>query len=263
MAFIHYQARLELKTTSVIKSESNLLENPVEGNRRQMWASNNNLWMRFLKRPKQELKLALPIKAMYMVVGLGVFTGFLTIFLYPCLRPFFITNSRKPNDWRVVPGRQAPVGKPDMAIFLIGMRINHFYRIDLWVKSILAMSAMMKELNEAPEKFGYYGGVTYGLLALLFGYPSIQVQYWESTEKVIEYATNKTHSNSIALYIKAMRDAGPAVGVWHELYQVKSAEGIHRNMPPFGMVDALSSVPATGKMDSSKTRLDQWVKKTG
>lgn len=71
----------------------------------------------------------------------------------------------------------------DVTVLLIGMRINHFWAVHHWLPVFLAMPRMLRELAKDPKR---------GLLnhVLLTASPRTYyvVQYWESKEKLYEYA---------------------------------------------------------------------------
>jgi len=171
------------------------------------------------------------------------------------MRPFFISHKRTKFTWEVQEGRRAALGHNGMAVFLIGMRINKWYRVDLWLPPLMAMGKMLRELQEHDVKLGYYGGETYGMIAMAFGYPSLQVTYWESVEKVISFSSGTIHKDSMRNYMKAMQRARGAVGVWHELFEIGKVEGMHRDMPEFGLVRAVGSINAEGALTTSIGRL--------
>ncbi|HEY8401035.1 MAG TPA: DUF4188 domain-containing protein, partial [Cytophagaceae bacterium] len=73
-----------------------------------------------------------------------------------------------------------PNDKP-LVVFLVGMRINKFWKIHKWWPVAMAMPKMLQELSEKPDS-GYLGGEQW------MGRTSIMVQYWESFEKLEMYA---------------------------------------------------------------------------
>lgn len=156
--------------------------------------------------------------AMYLTVGfsvavvLGLLIWFL-VWLRGMLWPYLTSHTRSPHTWTVRKGRRAALGHSGMVVFVIGMRINRWYRIDLWLPTLTAMSKMLKELHENDHHHGYYGGESYGMFCLFFGYPSLQITYWESVEKVHAFSTGKTHKTSMRKFMEAMKRAKGAVGV--------------------------------------------------
>jgi hypothetical protein len=66
----------------------------------------------------------------------------------------------------------------DFVVFLIGMRINRFWKVTKWVPAFMAMPRMLKELSTRPsEETGFLG---YNIL----GFGNI-VQYWRSFDHAV------------------------------------------------------------------------------
>jgi hypothetical protein len=68
----------------------------------------------------------------------------------------------------------------DFVVFLIGMRINKFWKVHKWLPVALAMPRMLKELDAAPAEAGLLGYTNLGLTTL--------VQYWRSFDHLERYA---------------------------------------------------------------------------
>lgn len=139
----------------------------------------------------------------------------------------------------------------DFVVFLIGMRINNWFAIHRWLPVFLAMGKMLPELYKNPE----LGFKSY---EMGFGRTLILVQYWESTEKLIDYAKakNSEHLPAWKAFNKmAMKTS--AVGIWHETYVIDKSktENIYVNMPPFGFGKVGSIQPAQGNRNSASQRL--------
>mmetsp|Transcript_19549 Transcript_19549/g.36116 ORF Transcript_19549/g.36116 Transcript_19549/m.36116 type:complete len:241 (-) Transcript_19549:23-745(-) len=194
------------------------------------------------------------ILAVSGIVGLGCLIWAI-VALIRVMKPMFTSHKRTPFSWKVHRGRRAPVSHEGMTVFLIGMRINRWYRMDLWLPPLLAMSRMLNELQTNSKEFGYYGGEMYGILALFLGYPSVQITYWESIDKVMDFASGKSHRDGLKHYMEAMEHSNGAVGVWHETYEISRAEGMHRDMPEFGLVRAVGSLEAVGALEAARGRL--------
>ncbi|MGE0792251.1 MAG: DUF4188 domain-containing protein [Sandaracinaceae bacterium] len=137
-------------------------------------------------------------------------------------------------------------------VFLIGMRINRWWRIDLWLPVAFAMVRMLKEL-EANKEAGLLGWEGGGL-----GNPNLMVQYWESSEKLMEYARSKesAHFPAWSAFNKKVAETD-AVGIWHETYEVAplAFESVYNRMPPFGMGKVGQLVSATGELATAQRRL--------
>lgn len=71
----------------------------------------------------------------------------------------------------------------ELAVFLIGMRINRPWRIRQWWQVFAAMPPMLKELSLDPDS-----GLLGYRMTLGAGGPTI-IQYWNSTDKLYAYAS--------------------------------------------------------------------------
>ncbi|UBV44720.1 DUF4188 domain-containing protein (plasmid) [Deinococcus taeanensis] len=137
----------------------------------------------------------------------------------------------------------------DFVVFLIGMRINHPWKVRSWWPVIQAMPRMLRELQTQPE-LGLLGSHSSGLT---------QVQYWRSMAHLHRYATSREHAHLPAwrAFTQGARAAGGAVGIWHETYQVTAGayETVYVNMPPTGLGRAGTLIPATGPRQTAQRRL--------
>ena len=128
-------------------------------------------------------------------------------------------------------GRMFAKADDDFVVFMIGMRINSFWKIHKWFPVAIAMPKMIKELYKNKE---------YGFLSTeaWFGRTTIMVQYWKSFEHLEAYAKNinAEHLPEWRKFNQKARQSG-AVGVWHETYRVSQGnyENIYVNMPKFGL----------------------------
>jgi hypothetical protein len=151
----------------------------------------------------------------------------------------------------VIPGRMTHNYDGDLVVFLIGMRINKPWRLDLWLPVFTAMPAMLAELSKDKDSglLGYR--LTFGA-----GGPLL-VQYWNSHEKLYQYASNRdaAHRPAWAAFNRRARKAPGAVGVWHETYVVERAESIYAGMPVSGLAAATSSVPVGRRGETAAERL--------
>lgn len=150
------------------------------------------------------------------------------------------------------PNRMTADAGEGFAVLLIGMRINKWWRPDLWIPIARAMGRMLRELHRNKD-LGLLGVVTGGL-----SNPIVLVQYWKSHEHLQAFATGKdrTHLPAWTDYNKRVR-ATNAVGVWHETYVVPRGchESVYVNMPPFGLGAAFGVRPATGRHATAMGRL--------
>ena len=151
----------------------------------------------------------------------------------------------------VIPGRMTHDYDGDLVVFLIGMRINKPWRLDLWLPVYSAMPAMLAELSKDKDSglLGYR--LTFGS-----GGPFL-VQYWSSHEKLYRYAGDRdaAHRPAWAAFNRLARKAPGAVGIWHETYLVERAETIYSGMPVSGLAAATSSVPVARRGETAAERL--------
>jgi hypothetical protein len=139
----------------------------------------------------------------------------------------------------------------EFVVFLIGMRINQFWKVHKWLPVVRAMGRMLPELYRQPSL---------GLLhhEMWFGRTLILVQYWRSMDQLMDYAKarDSQHLPAWQAFNKAIGTEG-SVGIWHETYQAGPGthENVYVNMPPFGMGKAGTLVPAKGGLQSAKGRL--------
>jgi hypothetical protein len=153
-----------------------------------------------------------------------------------------------------IPGRTTAESQDGVTVFLIGMRINSFRAVRSWWPTFRAMPRMLRELSTEQDS---------GLLGyqLLLGGPRLLyvVEYWESTEKLLAYAsaTDKEHRPAWAAFNRRMRDGKGKVGFWHETYRVPAGayESVYVNMPAFGLGAATGVVPVGRRGDRAADRL--------
>lgn len=140
----------------------------------------------------------------------------------------------------------------DFVVFLIGMRINAWWKPHKWLPAILAMPKMLKELDALPaEQTGFLGHNGLGIGAI--------TQYWRSFDHLESYARSQDHTHFPAwtAFNKRMKNSRADVGIWHETYLVKAGqyEAIYSGMPAFGLGRVSALVPATGNRSAARDRL--------
>jgi hypothetical protein len=139
----------------------------------------------------------------------------------------------------------------EVVVFLIGMRINRWWKVHQWARTAAAMPRMLRELEAHPE-LGFLGGESW------FGRTTIMVSYWRSTEHLLGYAKMRDaeHLPAWRTFNKRVGTRGD-VGVWHETYRVGPGqhESVYVNMPPFGLARATSAIEATGHRAGAADRL--------
>ena len=118
-----------------------------------------------------------------------------------------------------------------LVVFLIGMRVNRWWKVRQWLRTALAMPRMLRELGQHPE-LGMLGGEAW------FGRTTILVSYWKSAEHLFAYAKqrNAEHLPAWRAFNKQIGTNGD-VGIWHETYVVQAGahESVYVNMPAFGL----------------------------
>jgi hypothetical protein len=131
----------------------------------------------------------------------------------------------------IIPQRMTATMDGDFVVFLIGMRVNRWWKFRQWFRVASAMPRMIRELNENPA-LGCLGGETW------FGRTTIMVQYWRSMDALLSYAKarNAEHLPAWRAFNKLVGTNGD-VGIWHETYRVRPGdyESIYVNMMPFGL----------------------------
>jgi len=168
-----------------------------------------------------------------------------------------MTNHRslKIPDMPIIKQRMTAAVEGDFCVFVIGMRVNSWWRVHKWWPVVLAMPRMIKELKAAPES-GFLGSEQ------AFGNPTIMIQYWRSFEQLDAYAKNpsQAHLPAWKAFNRAVAGNG-SVGIWHETYLVRAGEyeSIYNNMPPFGLGKATKAVPIAAKYDSARDRVEARV----
>ncbi|WP_190329452.1 MULTISPECIES: DUF4188 domain-containing protein [Streptomyces] len=153
-----------------------------------------------------------------------------------------------------IEGRMTAEAEGDVVVLHIGMRINAFRAVRSWWPVFTAMSRMLKELARDPES---------GMLGhrLLLGGPRLVyvVQYWESQEKLLAYATasDKKHRPEWAAFHRRLREGRGKVGLWHETFVVRAGahEQVYVNMPPFGLGAATGVIPVGRRGERAADRL--------
>jgi len=137
-------------------------------------------------------------------------------------------------------------------VFLIGMRINSYWKIHEWMPVAMAMPRMLREL-ETQEQSG------------LLSYEStvntrtfVMIQYWDSFESLREYARDgdREHLPAWIAYNRSGGQSG-AVGIFHETYLVDpdDCESVYNNMPTFGLGRVGTLEPAEGPRETAANRL--------
>ena len=155
-------------------------------------------------------------------------------------------------------GRYTAQADESFVVFLIGMRINKWWRFDKWLPVASAMTPMLMTLFKHPEKGFLHGEYFWNMQG------PVLIQYWRSFEDLEKFAREPSdpHLDAWKKFNKAVGADG-IVGIWHETYQVQpdQYECVYGNMPRFGLGAAIKHVPAVGRRETARLRLS--ANKTG
>lgn len=153
---------------------------------------------------------------------------------------------------KVTKGRFAATIEGDFVVFLIGMRVNQPHKVHKWFPVARSMPRMLRELKQHPE-LGLLHAESY-----IQGKTVLVLQYWRSYDALHAYAHAKSglHLPAWAEFNRKVGGNG-AVGIFHESYLVRAGEYecVYANMPRTGLASAGEAVPATGRMQSARSRL--------
>lgn len=153
---------------------------------------------------------------------------------------------------KVFPGRMTAELDGEYVVFLIGMRINKWWKVHRWLPVVRAMPPMLRALSQRPE-LGLLG------FSQWLGPPGtvMLVQYWRSVEQLEAFARDAAlpHHPAWRAYNRAIGSNGD-VGVWHETYVVGpgKSEAVYGNMPRFGLAKAGAHLPVSAKGETAAQR---------
>jgi hypothetical protein len=138
-------------------------------------------------------------------------------------------------------------------LFLIGIRLNRWWKVWKWLPVFRAMPRMLIELGRNPD-LGLLHARTH------FGFPSTMVvQYWRSYEHLEAYASarDRAHLPAWKAFNQAIASNGD-VGIWHETYLIEPGkyENVYGNMPAYGLGLAGTIHDATGPRARAMGRLN-------
>lgn len=154
---------------------------------------------------------------------------------------------------KIVKQRMAADAEGDFVVFLIGMRINRFWKVWKWWPVFMAMPRMLRELARTPGS-----GLLEARLAFFSPRAPVVIQYWRSFEQLEAYARNRdqAHLPAWAKFNRAVGSNGD-VGIWHETYLVPAGayECVYNNVPVSGLAKATSAVEASGRRRTAPGRL--------
>lgn len=151
---------------------------------------------------------------------------------------------------KIIPERMCARMEGDFVVFIIGARINKFWKVHKWLPVIVSMPKMIKELAANPES-GFLGAESFG---------TTLVQYWRSFEALEAYARSHDgqHWPTWVAFNKRMAGSRGDVGIWHETYKVPagSYEAIYSGMPPIGLGKVGKLIPARERYESARQRME-------
>jgi hypothetical protein len=137
-------------------------------------------------------------------------------------------------------------------VFLIGMRINRWWKVASWLPVLAAMPRMLKELAAQSDS---------GLLAVrsIVGLSdNVIIQYWRSFEHLEAYARHAEYAHLPAwqAFNRSIGSNGD-VGIWHETYLVQPGgyESFYNSMPRIGLGLAGKLADAQGARKSAHQRI--------
>lgn len=150
---------------------------------------------------------------------------------------------------KVIPGRMMAEIDGDFVVFMIGMRINRWWKFHKWLPVAMSMPKMIKELMTHPENGCLY----------IQTYLGVVIQYWKSFEHLEAYAraTDKAHLPAWNAFNRKVRASSGDIGIWHETYLVHAGEyeTVYSSVPPMGLARAGRLVPVSKEKDAARDRL--------
>ncbi len=154
------------------------------------------------------------------------------------------------NDRR---GRVHADREDDVVVFLIGMRVNAFWKLHRWIPVFLVAPRIVRELRSEDES-GLLGSWSFLSPPRGVGF----VQYWDSFEDLRAYARDSDYLHLDAWAEYNENESDGAVGIWHETYRIENYETVYNHTPPHGLGAAAGSelVPASGQAESAAGRIE-------
>jgi len=152
----------------------------------------------------------------------------------------------------IIPERVSAEIEGDFIVFLIGMRVNAWWKVHKWWPVAMAMRRMQAELHALPVEES-------GCMVTSMSSPGVTIQYWRSFEHLEAYAreTSGLHMEAWKKFNVMAKKARGDVGIYHETFLVKAGnyETLYSGMPVMGLGKAGTVVPATGHMKNARGRL--------
>ena len=149
----------------------------------------------------------------------------------------------------IFPGRFTAQTDQPFVVFLIGMRVNHPWKVHKWWPVFRAMPRILAELAAHPE---------WGCLASENGLGVI-VQYWRSFDHLEAYARHpdRAHWPAWKEFNRVVRASSGDVGIWHETFQVRAGqyECLYGSVPRRGLARAGRHLEVAEARDTARSRL--------
>ena len=137
-------------------------------------------------------------------------------------------------------------------LFLIGARINRWWKPWILFPFLSTMPRMLAELGARPELGLMHARGHFGPGGLMV------VQYWRSFEALEAYARERSlsHQPTWVWFNKRFGSNGD-IGIWHETYLIQPGayETIYNNMPPHGLGAAGTLTDAIGHRNEARQRI--------
>ncbi|WBB78420.1 DUF4188 domain-containing protein [Micromonospora sp. WMMD882] len=141
------------------------------------------------------------------------------------------------------PGRHAADPDSDIALFLIGLRINRLRSLRGGLRVVTSMLRLLDDLHDDHDS-GYRGH------RILFGPTPREMtvlQYWASREQLLAFATDPGHRHRAAWreFERMVRSSAGGVGLWHEIYRVPrdGISSFYLDVPPLGLAAVTGLTP--------------------
>ncbi|HET6462637.1 MAG TPA: DUF4188 domain-containing protein [Candidatus Krumholzibacteria bacterium] len=149
----------------------------------------------------------------------------------------------------VVPGRMTAEIDGDFVVFMIGMRVNRWWKIHKWWPVAMSMPRMVRELRANPALGCLHADLRQG----------ISIQYWRSFDRLEQYAHARDHEHlpAWAAFNRKVRTSSGDIGIWHETFLVRAGEyeTVYGSMPRAGLALAGRHVPVAKDRDNARQRL--------
>jgi hypothetical protein len=155
----------------------------------------------------------------------------------------------------VFAGRYTAKNDRSFVVFVIGMRINHWWKLHKWLPVFFAMPPMLKQLSKNRQ----LGMAHYEQFFRLFPINTLMISYWDSFETLDTFARNpnQPHLKAWSEFMKRV-GSNPSVGIFHETYVIPAKNGfecVYGNMPRFGLAAAFQHAKVASNADSAKSRI--------